>query len=160
MGCVDCQAPLSMWFPRQECWRGLPFPSPGDLPDPRIEPRSLALLADSSLTELPGNWKGPQTTWVPRLEEMDVPLFAPLGLGSTKSFNFCSKGVFISKFWPCPNDKKKFRLSLVLKPYSLRCFIKYSKTYWQEIQSGKKVLFSFPWIFVLLIFWLILLYLF
>ena len=98
------QASLSMGFSRQEYWSGLPFPSPGDLPDPRIEPRSLALLADSSLTELPGNWKGPQTTWVPRLEGMDIPLFAPLGLGSTKSFNFCSKGVFISKFWPYPND--------------------------------------------------------
>ena len=32
------QLPLSMRFPRQEYWRGLPFPSPGDLPDPVIEP--------------------------------------------------------------------------------------------------------------------------
>ena len=48
---VACQAPLSMGFPRQEYWRGLPFPSPRDLPDPGIEPRSLvslALRADSS----------------------------------------------------------------------------------------------------------------
>ena len=36
------QAPLSMGFPRQEYWSGLPFPSPGDLPDPRIKPRSPA----------------------------------------------------------------------------------------------------------------------
>ena len=36
------QAPLSMGFPRQEYWSGVPFPSPGDLPDPRIEPTSLA----------------------------------------------------------------------------------------------------------------------
>ena len=35
------QAPLSMGFPRQEYWSRLPFPSPGDLPDPRIEPASL-----------------------------------------------------------------------------------------------------------------------
>ena len=34
------QAPLSMGFSRQEYWSGLPFPSPGDLPDPGIEPRS------------------------------------------------------------------------------------------------------------------------
>ena len=40
---VALQAPLSMGFPRQECWSGLPFPSPGDLPDPGIEPRSPAL---------------------------------------------------------------------------------------------------------------------
>ena len=41
------QAPLSMGFPRQEYWSGLPFPSPGDLPDPGIEPMSSALQADS-----------------------------------------------------------------------------------------------------------------
>ena len=35
------QAPLSMGFSRQECWNVLPFPSPGDLPNPGIEPRSL-----------------------------------------------------------------------------------------------------------------------
>ena len=35
---VACQAPLSVEFSRQECWSGLPFPSPGDLPDPGIEP--------------------------------------------------------------------------------------------------------------------------
>ena len=35
---VAYEAPLSMGFPRQSYWRGLPFPSPGDLPDPGIEP--------------------------------------------------------------------------------------------------------------------------
>ena len=44
---VACQGPLFMGFPRQECWSGLPFPSPGDLPNPGIEPGSLALWADS-----------------------------------------------------------------------------------------------------------------
>ena len=39
---VAHQAPLSMGFPRQEYWSGLPFASPGDLPDPRIKPTSLA----------------------------------------------------------------------------------------------------------------------
>ena len=43
------QAPLSMVFSRQEYWSGLPFPSPEDLPDPEIEPRSPALQADSLL---------------------------------------------------------------------------------------------------------------
>ena len=42
---VDCQAPLSMEFSRQEYWSELPFPSPGDLPDPGIESGSLALQA-------------------------------------------------------------------------------------------------------------------
>ena len=40
------QAPPSLGFPRQEYWSGLPFPSPGDLPDPGIEPRSPALESD------------------------------------------------------------------------------------------------------------------
>ena len=43
-----------MGFSRQEYWRGLPFPSPADPPDPGIEPRSPALQADSLLTELRG----------------------------------------------------------------------------------------------------------
>ena len=51
---VACQAPLSMRFSRQEYWSGLPFPSPGDLPNPGIEPRSPALQADSLPTELWG----------------------------------------------------------------------------------------------------------
>ena len=50
------QAPLSMGFSRQECWSGLPFPSPGDLPDPGIEPRSPALQADALPSEPPGQF--------------------------------------------------------------------------------------------------------
>ena len=50
---VDCQAPLSTGFSRQEYWSGLPFPSPEDLPNPRIEPGSPALQADSLLSEIP-----------------------------------------------------------------------------------------------------------
>ena len=48
---VARQAPLSMEFSMQECWSGQPFPSPGDLPDPGIEPRSPALQADSLSSE-------------------------------------------------------------------------------------------------------------
>ena len=51
---VTHQAPLSMGLSRQEHWSGLPFPSLGELPDPRIEPRSPALQADSLPTELHG----------------------------------------------------------------------------------------------------------
>ena len=46
---VTCQASLSMGFLRQEYWSGLPFTSPGDLPDPGIEPESPALQVDSQL---------------------------------------------------------------------------------------------------------------
>ena len=51
---VAFQAPLSMGFSRQEYWSGLPLPSPGDLPDPGIEPRSPTLQVDSLLNELHG----------------------------------------------------------------------------------------------------------
>ena len=49
---VACRAPLSMGFSRQEYCSGLPFSSPGDLPNPGIEPKSSALQADSLPTEL------------------------------------------------------------------------------------------------------------
>ena len=51
---VAHQALLSLGFSRQEYWSGFPFPSPGDLPDPGIEPGSPALQADSSPPEPPG----------------------------------------------------------------------------------------------------------
>ena len=54
---VAYKAPLSMEFSRQEYWRGLPFPSPGDLPHPGIEPGSLALQADALPSEPPGKPK-------------------------------------------------------------------------------------------------------
>ena len=49
-----CQAPLSMGFPRQKYWSGLPFPFPGNLPDPGIEPTSPALAGRFFTTEPPG----------------------------------------------------------------------------------------------------------
>ena len=51
---VSYQAPLSMGFPRQEYWSGLPFPSPGDLPVPGNKPGSPALQTDSLPPEPPG----------------------------------------------------------------------------------------------------------
>ena len=55
---IACQAPLSMGFSRQEYWSGLPFPSPGDLPNPGTEPRSPALHADALSSEPPGKPHG------------------------------------------------------------------------------------------------------
>ena len=51
---VDYQTPLSMEFSRQRYWSGLPFPSPGDFPDPGIEPASPTLQAASLPSEPPG----------------------------------------------------------------------------------------------------------
>ena len=52
---VAYQAPLSMGFSGQECWSGLPFSSPGDLPDSGIKPGSPALRVDTLPSEPPGN---------------------------------------------------------------------------------------------------------
>ena len=52
---IDHQAPLSMEFSRQEYWSGLPFPTPGDLPNPEIKPESLVspALAGRFFTTVP-----------------------------------------------------------------------------------------------------------
>ena len=54
---VACQAPLSMGFSRQEYWGGLPFPPPGDLPDPGIQ--SVSLRSPT----LAGGFFTASTTW-------------------------------------------------------------------------------------------------
>ena len=54
---VACQAPLSMGFPRQEYRSGLPFPSPGDLPDSRIKPEFSALAGGFFTTQSSGKPK-------------------------------------------------------------------------------------------------------
>ena len=69
---VAGQAPLSVGFSRQDYWSGMPFPTPGDLPDPRIKPMSLApptLASGFFTTEPPGkphflNWKKPVCTLI------------------------------------------------------------------------------------------------
>ena len=55
VNCIASQAPLSMGFPKQECWSGLPLPSPGDLPDPGIKSTSPTLAGRFFTTEPPGN---------------------------------------------------------------------------------------------------------
>ena len=62
---VTCQPPLSMRFLRQEYWSGLPFLSPGDLPDPRIKPMSPALQVISYIT---GRFFSAKPPGIPNLE--------------------------------------------------------------------------------------------
>ena len=69
-----------MGFSRHESWSGLPFPSPGDLPDPGIEPRSSALEADALTSEPPGKQVDNYSTGSPsHLED----LLMPHGAGGT-----------------------------------------------------------------------------
>ena len=56
---VVCQAPPSMGFPRQEYWSGLPFPSPGNLLDSRMKPKSPIVQADSLPSKPPENYMLP-----------------------------------------------------------------------------------------------------
>ena len=67
------QAPPSMGFSRQEYWNGLPFPPPGDLPYPGMEPRSPALQADSLPAEPPGK---PENEF----HIINLPVYWDLGL--------------------------------------------------------------------------------
>ena len=78
---VACQAPLSMGFSRQEYWSGLPWPPPGDLPDPGIEPISLKSPA------LAGGFFITNTTW-------EAPLFF------MESFNLHRRMMFHKKMEP------------------------------------------------------------
>ena len=117
---VACQAPLSMGFSRQEYWSGLPFPSPGDLPDPGIEPTSLAspALAGRFFTTS-ATWEAPEVgsrekqnwtltnfgTW-PNLKgiiSLDCPLYLNLAvsgphLGQLKILP-CFKHIFNIYFY-------------------------------------------------------------
>ena len=61
---VACQAPLSMGFSKQEYWSGLPFPSPGDLPDPGIKPWSPAAQVDSLPFELQRDLLEIRSSWI------------------------------------------------------------------------------------------------
>ena len=72
---VALQAPLSMGFSRQEYWGGLPFLSPGDLPNPGIEPRSPALQADSLPDEPPG-----------KLAHSNLPIWSSLTVKRSENF--------------------------------------------------------------------------
>ena len=87
---VACQAPLSMGFSRQGCWSGLPFPSPGDLPDPGIapvSPVSPALQADSLLAE---SLTSPSDTlcWSPKAPQ-SPQIWAQLILSPRARFSSC-----------------------------------------------------------------------
>ena len=87
---VAHQAPLTMEFSRQKYWSGLLFPSPGDLPNPGVEPRSLALQADS----LPSESYNIFSTLLP-----------PYRSGLFMSFH--STVLFVFVCWPPDNNSRK-----------------------------------------------------
>ena len=69
---VAHQVSLSVGYPRQEYWSGLPFPPPGDLPNSGIEPGSLTLQVDSLPSELPGKPSQGWFCWAELLTDTSV----------------------------------------------------------------------------------------
>ena len=91
---IACQAPLTIEFSRQEYRSGLPFPSPGDLPHPGIEPSSPALWADSLLSEPPG--KPSERPFVVVQTLSHVPLCDPVDHSTPElkaSMSFITPGI-------------------------------------------------------------------
>ena len=107
-----CQAPLSMRFSRQAYWSGLPFPSPGDLPDPGIEPRSPALQADSLPTEPPGKPCEPYCTLLKKSN--------PLRAAALRPCTICQSLRGSPLEWPALSTSTKeaslFRLYMIMLP--------------------------------------------
>ena len=92
---VAYQAPPSMGFSRQEYWSGLPFPSPGDLPNPGIEPGFPTLQADALLSEPPGK---------PWLSYLDIIL---------ATFSYYSQ-VFLEVLWSFLVKSISFKIMIVV----------------------------------------------
>ena len=104
---VPYQTPPSTGFSRQEYWSGLPFPSPGDLPDLGIEPRSSTLEADALTSEPPGK---------PVLWELQVLIFYTVVCCSGKSrvqlfFEMFSNDDY--DFLGCTHNKTNFVIKVI-----------------------------------------------
>ena len=92
------QASLSMGFSRQEYWSGLAFPSPGDLPNPWIEPRSPALQTGALPSEPPGKLLLPDCVFLFRFQQFDFNMSEWGFLWTFKICNIVSFTKF-GKFW-------------------------------------------------------------
>ena len=108
---VDCQALLSMGFPRLEYWSGLPFPTSGDLPDPGVKPLApavdLVLQANSLPAEPPGKSIKTIGEYVYILGEREDFLSetsrSPLLEKTTENFEYIKDMTNISKKTKCLN---------------------------------------------------------
>ena len=95
---VACQAPLSMGFPRQEYLSGLPFPSPGDLPNPRVKPRSPALATPTPVGQSIRNRAAQQ--------EVSSALLLPMACITTRIIPLPKSMEKVSSMKPAPGAKK------------------------------------------------------
>ena len=132
----DPVTPWTIWsmeFSRPDYWSGSPFPSPGDLPNPGIEPTSLALKADSLPAEPQGK---PKYTGVGSLSLVQ-------GIFPTQELNrvSCTEGEFFTK-WAIREDCKtlksekrnfKRKIPVNFKYKTSNCKIPKKKTWWYKI---------------------------
>ena len=95
---VSHKAPLSMRFPRQEYWSGLPFPSPGNLPHPRSELTSPALAAVFFTTELPRKPLEIIMCWATCVKLLALNMIIWISLIS-HTISFCSHSAFDIFAW-------------------------------------------------------------
>ena len=110
------QAPPSMGFPKQEYWSGLPFPPPGDLPDPGIKPVSPALAGGFFTT---------------------VPPEKPRGTAYSSGKNFCNR------LWPGAGLTPPTTLSTSLIPQAAFLFLFKAANIWGQVATLLHVLFFF-----------------
>ena len=96
---VAYQASPSMGFSRKEYWSGLPFPSPGDLPDPGIEPGSPTLQADTLTSEPPGKPSIVYKMLIYRENWMHLSLQPPMNL-----YTFQNVGKIERRAWKHIHD--------------------------------------------------------
>ena len=118
---VAYQASLSMGFSRQEYWSGLSFPSPGDLPNPGIEPWSPALEADALTSEPPGKpnwWYSPPIRYVSKVISMEVyemqliKLFPFQWEREREREQWITVSSFPAMFWTAGNRERKRKLEI------------------------------------------------
>ena len=115
---VACQAPLPMEFSRQEYWSELPFPSPGDIPDPGIKPHLLHGRWDSLPLHHLG---GPYLTWHPFKSDIWIPDSFPIAWFNSGLFPWFAIGIKmylgIKKGWRCWRIGCNHRVPLAMKSY-------------------------------------------
>ena len=125
------KAPLSREFSRQEYWSGLPFPSPGDLPNPGIEPRSPALQANALPSEPPGK---------PFFMKVIIKLFLSPFLPRKRHFQ--SHWLLILCWLPIVPDVSA--AVIVLKYSNIKtCVFKINRHRWKENRMEWPLLFAF-----------------
>ena len=95
---VAFQASPSMGFPRQEYWSGLPFPSPGDLPNPGIEPRSPALEADALTSEPPKLTQNGLKNWTD-VKDLSVKLTKEIKGLNLHNLRFVNRSLGMKPNW-------------------------------------------------------------